>query len=79
MSTIDTDHYEPLEAIAVGVDPHWNNLSAHHDGTDLVVEIRWSQDAAKRRGEVAMTEFSKGAAFDFADRGIPLPLTPIRH
>jgi hypothetical protein len=26
-----------------------------------------------------MTEFSKGAAFDFADRGIPLPLTPIRH
>lgn len=79
MSTIDTDHLEPLEAIAVGVDPHWNKLSAHHDGTDLVVEIRWSQDAAKRRGEVAMTEFSKGAAFDFADRGIPLPLTPIRH
>jgi hypothetical protein len=79
VSTIDTEHCEPLEAVGVGVDPHWNSLSAHRDGDDLVVEIRWSENAAKLRGEVAMTNFSKGAVFDFADRGIPLPLTPIRH
>lgn len=77
--TIDTEHCEPLEAIAVGVDPHWNELSARHDGTDLIVEIGWSPNVVKPRGEVALTEFSKGAAFEFADRGIPLPLTPIRH
>lgn len=77
--TIDTNHCEPLEAIAVGVDPHWNTLSARQDGDDLVVEIRWSEHAAKQRGEVAMAEFSKGAAFDFEDRGIPLPLTVIQH
>ncbi|MCV7194949.1 hypothetical protein [Mycobacterium angelicum] len=77
--TIDTEHCEPLEAIAVGVDPHWNQLRARRDGTDLIVEIAWSQHTVQPRGEVAMTEFSKGAAFDFADRGIPLPLTPIRH
>lgn len=79
VSTIDTEHWEPLEAIAVGVDPHWNRLSSRHDGSDLIVEIGWSPNAAKPRDEVAITEFSKGAAFDFVDRGIPLPLTPIRH
>ena len=77
--TIDSEHCEPLEAIAVGVDSHWNQLSAHRVGTDLIVEIAWSPHAVKPRGEVAMTEFSKGAAFDFADRGIPLPLTPVRR
>lgn len=77
--TIDADHCESLEAIAVGVDPHWSNLSARQDGADLMVEIRWSQHAAKQRGEVALAEFSKGAAFGFEDRGIPLPLTVVRH
>jgi hypothetical protein len=77
--TIDSDHCEPLEAIAVGVDPHWNDLSTRKDGGDLVVDIRWSEQEVKQRGEVAMTEFSKGAVFDFEDRGIPLPLTVIHH
>ncbi len=79
VSTIDAAHCEPLEAIGVGVDPHWNRLSARHDGSDLAVEIRWSQHAAKPRDEVAMTRFSKGAEFDFADRRTPLPLMPIRR
>ncbi|GFG64968.1 hypothetical protein MKUB_24580 [Mycobacterium kubicae] len=77
LSTIDTEHCEPLEAIAVGVDPHWNRLTVSHDEGDLVVEITWSQDAVKPRDEVVITEFSKGAAFEITDRGIPLPLTPI--
>lgn len=85
MATIDEDHCEPLRAIGVGVDPHWNDVRVYREGAELVVELRWSQEVAKRSPEVAMTEFSKGAAFDFADRGIPLPLTiatpatPIRH
>lgn len=79
IATIDEEHLEPLRAVAVGVDPHWNDLAAHRDGAELVVEIRWSEAAAKRSPEVAMTEFSKGAAFDFADRGIPLPLTPVQR
>jgi hypothetical protein len=79
VSTLEAEHCEPMEAIGVGVDPHWNNLSVRRDGTDLVVEIGWSQESAKLRGEVAMTNFSKGVTFDFADRGIPLPLTPIRR
>ncbi|OBJ49251.1 hypothetical protein [Mycobacterium sp. 1423905.2] len=77
LSTIDSEHCEPLEAIAVGVDPHWNQLTATHQTGDLVVEIGWSADAAKPRDEVVITEFSKGAAFEITDRGIPLPLTPI--
>lgn len=77
--TVDANHVEPLEAIAVGVDPHWNNLSARQKGDDLLVKIRRSEKTVGQRGEVAMTEFSKGALFGFEDRGIPLPLTVVHQ
>lgn len=75
LSRIDADHLEPIAAIAAAVDPTWSMLRAAADETGLKIEIGRGA-AAKELGEVAITRFSSGATFEFADRGIPLAITP---
>lgn len=42
----------------------------------MVVEIAHAE-AIKELGEVAIARFSGGSTFEFADRGIPLSITPV--
>ncbi|MFE3543815.1 hypothetical protein ACFXK0_12675 [Nocardia sp. NPDC059177] len=72
---IDAEHLDPVLAIAAAVDPTWSALRASADDTGLTIEIGRGP-AGKELGEVAITRFSSGATFEFADRGIPLAITP---
>ncbi|MFZ2178168.1 MAG: hypothetical protein WAW17_29910 [Rhodococcus sp. (in: high G+C Gram-positive bacteria)] len=76
-SLIDSDHLEPLNALLRGVDPHYSAVVAEESDSVLVVEVTRSDAPAKEASEVALTRFSTGADFVFADRGIPLPLTVV--
>jgi hypothetical protein len=78
LATLSADELSPIEAMAVGVDPHWCDLTASTspDG-DLLVDISWSNIPARQRDEVALTYLSHGATWEFEDRGIPLTITPI--
>ncbi|MFE9577909.1 hypothetical protein ACFYO1_16095 [Nocardia sp. NPDC006044] len=72
---IEADRLAPIDAMARAVNPRF---AAHTvDSTDraLTVEIALGATPARESTEVALTRFSTGAAFAFADRGIPLPLT----
>ena len=41
MSTIDTDHLTPIEAMTGGVDPHWRDISATiASNDDLLIDDR---------------------------------------
>jgi hypothetical protein len=73
---IDPEHLEPVLAMASAVHPTWSVVSGHRDGDDLVIEIARGE-AIKESGEVAIARFSGGATFEFADRGIPLSITPV--
>ena len=76
IATIDPEHLEPVLAMASAVHPTWSVVSGHHEGDDLVIEIGRGE-AIKESGEVAIARFSGGATFEFADRGIPLSITPV--
>ena len=71
---IDGDHLEPLQALVRGVDPHFTVQVADEDATGLLVTVVVAAEPAPECVEVAITKVSTGAAFVFADRGIPLPL-----
>ncbi|WCO66945.1 hypothetical protein PO878_20845 [Iamia majanohamensis] len=75
-SLVDADHLAPLDAILRGVDPHLR-AAVVDDGPDaLVVEVVADDVAAPEVDEVALTRFSTGADFAFADRGTPVALRP---
>jgi hypothetical protein len=78
MSTIDADHLAPIEAMTVGVDPHWRDISATTASNgDLLIDIGWSDEPARQRDEVTITNLSMGAKWIFEDRGLPLTITPV--
>ncbi|ATQ30965.1 hypothetical protein D092_00895 [Rhodococcus ruber Chol-4] len=74
---IDGDHLGPLQALVRGVDPHFTARVVSEDAHALTVEVIREAEPASECGEVAITRFSTGATFAFADRGIPLPLTVV--
>lgn len=74
-SLIDATHLAPLEAIARGVDPRFAAHVVADTRDELTIGFRLADKPFAESGEVAITRFSTGADFQFADRGIPLPLT----
>ncbi|PVY28026.1 hypothetical protein [Williamsia muralis] len=76
LAHIDPDHLEPVLAMATGVDLTWSAVTGYRDGGDVVVEIAHAE-AIKELSEVAIARFSGGSTFEFADRGIPLSITPV--
>ncbi len=73
-SLIDADHLEPLDALVRGVDARFRTdvLAAGPD--ELVVEVVTDDVPAPECSEVALTRFSTGADFAFADRGTPVAI-----
>lgn len=74
---VDGEHLEALNALVRGVDPHFTVRVVAEDADVLIVEVFAAPVPAKECGEVAITRFSSGSGFTFADRGIPLPLTVV--
>ncbi|RMI28347.1 hypothetical protein [Nocardia stercoris] len=72
---IDAEHLGAVAAMARGVDPHYTAEVAADDADGLTVRFGKADKPFRESGEVAITRFSTGADFRFADRGIPLPLT----
>lgn len=74
---VDSDHLGALDALVRGVDAHFS-VRVRSDTPDaLVVGVVREETPAKESAEVAVTRFSSGTDFVFADRGIPLPLTVV--
>lgn len=73
---LTADFVEPLQAIATAVDPRWRVESAggSDDAVEFVVVLG---EPTKESGDVAIVRFSSGATFEFANRGIPLSITPV--
>ncbi|MEV0248364.1 hypothetical protein AB0H76_17335 [Nocardia sp. NPDC050712] len=74
---LDADHLAPLEAMARGVNPRSYVRAVAADRSGWSAEIALAAQPFREATEVAITRFSKGAGFAFADRGIPLPLTVV--
>ncbi|MFZ3394229.1 hypothetical protein TVH25_13285 [Rhodococcus sp. 7Tela_A2] len=72
---VDSDHLGALDALVRGVDAHFSVRVESETEDSLVVGVVREDTPAKECGEVAITRFSSGTDFVFADRGIPLPLT----
>ncbi|NMO02140.1 hypothetical protein HH308_13060 [Gordonia sp. TBRC 11910] len=76
VTLLTAEHLEPLQAAATAVERHWSIGAAEvHDGALEVVIAQG--DSQAESGEVAIVRFSSGATFEFADRGIPLSITPV--
>ena len=73
---LDADHLEPLDAIVRAIDPRLRCEARPADGPGLVVEVVADGSAAPEADEVALTRFSTGARFAFAERGTPVELRP---
>ncbi|MRH91308.1 hypothetical protein GFY24_28345 [Nocardia sp. SYP-A9097] len=74
---IDADHLAPLEAMARGVNPRFAAHVVDDTDDELTIAFLLADKPFAEAGEVAITRFSTGADFRFADRGIPLPLTVV--
>lgn len=73
-SLVDADHLEPLDALLRGVDPRLRADVLASDDDALVVEVVTDDEPAPEASEVALTRFSTGADFAFADRGTPVEI-----
>ncbi|MFC9894843.1 hypothetical protein ACFVMC_14240 [Nocardia sp. NPDC127579] len=76
-SLVDAGHPAPLEAMVRGVNPRAYLRAVEADRSGWTVEIAYAAEPFPEVAEVAITRFSKGAGFAFADRGTPLPLTVV--
>ncbi|WP_280277168.1 hypothetical protein [Nocardia wallacei] len=74
---VEPDHLEPVDAMIRGVNPRFRSRVRAADDTTLTIEITTAAEPFKEASEVAVTRFSTGADFAFADRGIPLPLSVV--
>ena len=74
LSLLDADHLEPLQAIARGVNDCFTVTAG--SGGSFVITL--GATPHREFGEVALTRFSTGANFAFADRGRSLPLVSAR-
>ncbi len=77
---VDADHLEPLDALLRGVDARLRADVLSSSDEELVVEVVTDDEPAPEASEVALTRFSTGADFAFADRGTPVEigLSPAR-
>ncbi len=73
---LDADHLAPLNAMARGVNPHFDARVRAADDAEIVFEIAATPTAFREMPEVAITRFSTGAEFTFAERR-SLPLTVV--
>lgn len=71
---IDGEHLEALQALARGVNPRFTVRVLDEDPAGLLLAVDVTDEPAPECVEVAITKVSTGAAFEFEDRGIPLPL-----
>ncbi|MEV0030099.1 hypothetical protein [Nocardia sp. NPDC050793] len=71
------DHLAPLDALARAVNPRWFATAADAEDGVLTVDFGLADTPFRECAEVAVTRFSTGAGFEFADRGKPLPLTVV--
>ncbi|MEV0079919.1 hypothetical protein AB0H58_26215 [Nocardia neocaledoniensis] len=67
----------PLDALIRGVNPRFAARVGTVDEHGWTAEIELADQPFREASEVAVTRFSTGASFVFADRGIPLPLTVV--
>ncbi|MBF6170188.1 hypothetical protein [Nocardia blacklockiae] len=74
---LDAEHLEPVDAMVRAVNPRFTARPRAADDATLTVEITTAAAPFKEAPEVAITRFSTGADFAFADRGIPLPLSVV--
>ncbi|WP_309230231.1 hypothetical protein [Nocardia sp. SYP-A9097] len=72
---IDASHLEALNALVRGVNPRFDVSPRSASSEALAVEIGLAPEPFRESSEVAITRFSTGAAFSFADRTPGLPLT----
>ncbi|GAB2527028.1 hypothetical protein GCM10027167_33380 [Nocardia heshunensis] len=72
---LDPEHLQPLDALVRGVNPRFFTAVREVSDCALTLEIRRADLPFRTADEVAITRFSSGAGFVFADRGTPLPLT----
>ncbi|WP_441346905.1 hypothetical protein [Rhodococcus sp. SGAir0479] len=71
---IDGEHLEALQALVRGVNPRFTVRVLDEDPAGLLLAVDVTDEPAPECVEVAITKVSTGAAFEFEDRGIPLPL-----
>ncbi|WP_156095015.1 hypothetical protein [Nocardia lijiangensis] len=77
LALLDPDHLAPLEALARAVNPRWFATAVDAGDGVLTVDFELADTPFRECAEVAITRFSTGAEFAFADRGKPLPLTVV--
>lgn len=73
------DHVEPFDAIVREVDARFRADVVDGGEGGLTVEVVIDDEPAPVASEVELTAFSTGTDFAFADRGVPVALTPTRH
>lgn len=76
-SLLDAEHLAAIEAMARGVNPRYTVHVTADTDDELALGFLLAEQPFRESGEVAITRFSTGADFRFADRGIPLPLTVV--
>lgn len=76
VSVLDAGHLEPLQAAATAVGDRWVASAEAHEGA-LRVRITLGEKSLRESGEVAVARFSKGASWEFENRGRSIPITPV--
>ncbi|MEU2256988.1 hypothetical protein [Nocardia xishanensis] len=71
------DELAPLDALARAVNPRRFATAVDAEDGVLTVDFGLADTPFRECAEVAVTRFSTGAGFEFADRGKPLPLTVV--
>jgi hypothetical protein len=71
-SLLSPEHLEPLDAVVREVDARFRCVALSDAGGVLEVEVVMDDEPAKVADAVAMTAFSTGADFVFAERGVPV-------
>jgi hypothetical protein len=66
---VDPEHLEPVDAILQAVDPHLRAVVVRDEDEALTLDVVRDEAPHDELPEVALTRFSTGAAFRFADRG----------
>ncbi|WP_452447963.1 hypothetical protein [Nocardia jiangxiensis] len=73
---VDAEHLEPINAMARGVNAHFDTRVRTAGDDEIVFEISPAATSFKEISEVAITRFSTGADFGFTERR-SLPLTVV--
>jgi len=80
LATLSVDQVEPIRSAAMGVDPHWNDVSAAVDGDTLVVDVRRADQPADEHEMVQLTRASGGHTFVLEHRIVtPVEITSARR